>query len=65
MESLTGGPWVISDAYLSVARWRLDFSPKQEKISSIIAWVRFLDLPAPLFDKKFLLNLGNSIGKAI
>ncbi|KAI9082420.1 hypothetical protein K1719_035563 [Acacia pycnantha] len=25
----------------------------------------FPDLPTPLFDKKFLLNLGNSIGKAI
>ncbi|KAI9118907.1 hypothetical protein K1719_009582 [Acacia pycnantha] len=27
--------------------------------------LRFLDLLAPLFDKQFLLNLGNSIGKAI
>ncbi|KAI9085210.1 hypothetical protein K1719_032843 [Acacia pycnantha] len=31
----------------------------------LVAWVRFPDLPAPLFDKKFLLNLGNSIGRAI
>ena len=31
----------------------------------MVAWVRFLDLPTPLFDKKFLLNLGNVIGKAI
>ncbi|KAI9120688.1 hypothetical protein K1719_007721 [Acacia pycnantha] len=65
MEALTGGPWVISDAYLSVARWRPEFSPKNAKIESVIAWVRLPDLPAPLFDKKFLLNLGNSIGKAI
>ncbi|KAI9084381.1 hypothetical protein K1719_033723 [Acacia pycnantha] len=65
MEALTGGPWVISDAYLSVSRWRPEFSPKSEKINSVVAWVRFPDLPAPLFDKKFLLNLGNSIGKAI
>ncbi|KAI9108458.1 hypothetical protein K1719_020649 [Acacia pycnantha] len=65
MEALTGGPWVISDAYLSVARWKPEFSPKQERTASIVAWVRFPDLLAPLFDKKFLLNLGNSIGKAI
>ncbi|KAI9127375.1 hypothetical protein K1719_001934 [Acacia pycnantha] len=65
MEALTGGPWVINDAYLSVARWRPEFSPKNAKIESVIAWVRLPDLPAPLFDKKFLLNLGNSIGKAI
>ncbi|KAI9077106.1 hypothetical protein K1719_040928 [Acacia pycnantha] len=65
MEALVGGPWVIADAHLSVARWRPEFNPKNERIDSVVAWVRLLDLPAPLFDKKFLLNLGNSIGKAI
>ncbi|KAI9084451.1 hypothetical protein K1719_033641 [Acacia pycnantha] len=65
MEALTGGPWVISNAYLSVAWWKPEFSPKNEKIVFVVAWVRFRDLPAPLFDKKFLLNFGNSIGKAI
>ncbi|KAI9080860.1 hypothetical protein K1719_037169 [Acacia pycnantha] len=62
---LLGGPWVIADAYLSVSRWKPDFNPKNEKIESLIAWVRFPELPSPLFDKKFLLNLGNAIGKAI
>ncbi|KAI9108726.1 hypothetical protein K1719_020373 [Acacia pycnantha] len=64
MEALTGGPWVINDAYLNVARWRSDFNPKNAKVDSVIAWVRFPVLPAPLFDKKFLLNLGNVIGRA-
>ncbi|KAI9120350.1 hypothetical protein K1719_007383 [Acacia pycnantha] len=65
IEALIGGPWVIADAYLNVSRWRPDFNPKNEKIDSVVAWVRLPDLPAPLFDKKFLLNLGNSLGKAI
>ncbi|KAI9126914.1 hypothetical protein K1719_002510 [Acacia pycnantha] len=65
MEALTGGPWVINDAYLNVARWRPEFNLKKQGIDSVVAWVRFPDLPAPLFDKKFLLNLGNVIGKAI
>ncbi|KAI9080033.1 hypothetical protein K1719_037966 [Acacia pycnantha] len=65
IEAITGGPWVILDAYLSVARWKPDFNLKQEKVDSVVAWVRFPNLPAPLFDKKFLLNLGNSIRKAI
>ncbi|KAI9100016.1 hypothetical protein K1719_024234 [Acacia pycnantha] len=65
MEALIGGPWVISYSYLSVARWKPEFNPKRERIESVVAWVRFPDLPAPLFDKKFWLNLGNSIGKAI
>ncbi|KAI9128059.1 hypothetical protein K1719_001052 [Acacia pycnantha] len=42
-----------------------EFNPKSAIIESVVAWVRFPDLPAPLFDKKFLLNLGNVIGKAI
>ncbi|KAI9089743.1 hypothetical protein K1719_029036 [Acacia pycnantha] len=53
------------DAYLNVARWRPEFCPKNEKIESVMAWVRLPYLPAPLFDKKFLLNLGNAIGKVI
>ncbi|KAI9126830.1 hypothetical protein K1719_002426 [Acacia pycnantha] len=51
MEALTGGPWVINDAYLNVSRWRLDFNPKNEQITSMVAWVRFPDLLSPLFDK--------------
>ncbi|KAI9087133.1 hypothetical protein K1719_030897 [Acacia pycnantha] len=39
MEALTGGPWVIANAYLSVARWRPDFSPQNAKIDSVIAWL--------------------------
>ncbi|KAI9115914.1 hypothetical protein K1719_012844 [Acacia pycnantha] len=65
MGALIGGPWVIADAYLSVSRWKPEFDPRNAKIESLIAWVRFPELPAPLFDKKFLLNLGNAIGKAI
>ncbi|KAK4284428.1 hypothetical protein QN277_001261 [Acacia crassicarpa] len=65
MEALTSGPWVINDAYLNVARWRLEFNPKNATVDFVVAWVRFPDLPAPLFDKKFLLNLGNVIGRAI
>ncbi|KAI9126966.1 hypothetical protein K1719_001525 [Acacia pycnantha] len=65
MEALVGGPWVIADAYLNIARWKPEFNPKNERIDSVVAWVRIPDLPVPFFDKKFLLNLGNSIGKAI
>ncbi|KAI9105122.1 hypothetical protein K1719_022838 [Acacia pycnantha] len=65
MEALTGGPWVINEAYLNVARWRTYFNHKKVQAESVIAWVRFPDLPAPLVVKKFLLNLGNVIGRAI
>ncbi|KAI9118425.1 hypothetical protein K1719_010757 [Acacia pycnantha] len=57
--------WARKDSYLSVARWKPDFNPKSESIDYVVAWVRLPDLPALLFDKEFLLNLGNSIGRAI
>ncbi|KAI9118873.1 hypothetical protein K1719_010318 [Acacia pycnantha] len=67
-ETTLGGKWEAlgdADAYLNVAYWRPDLNPKKGKIESVVAWVRLPDLPAPLFDKKFLLNLGNSLGRAI
>ncbi|KAI9086946.1 hypothetical protein K1719_031107 [Acacia pycnantha] len=39
MEALTGGPWLIANAYLNVARWRSDFNPKVAKIDYVVAWV--------------------------
>ncbi|KAI9071001.1 hypothetical protein K1719_047033 [Acacia pycnantha] len=44
MEALTGGPWVINDAYLNVSCWRPDFNPKNERIASVVAWAIKLDI---------------------
>ncbi|KAI9085966.1 hypothetical protein K1719_032043 [Acacia pycnantha] len=38
MEALIRGPWVIINAHLSVSRWKPDFSPKIERIESVVAW---------------------------
>ncbi|KAI9071350.1 hypothetical protein K1719_046695 [Acacia pycnantha] len=64
-RALTGGPWVILDKYLSVMRWRPGFNPRKEKIDKIAAWVCFPEIEAELFDKFFLYNLANSIGKVL
>ncbi|KAI9101594.1 hypothetical protein K1719_023838 [Acacia pycnantha] len=32
--------WARKDAYLSVLRWKPEFTPKSEKIDSVVAWVR-------------------------
>ncbi|KAI9081949.1 hypothetical protein K1719_036211 [Acacia pycnantha] len=63
-RALTGGPWVKSDKYLSVMRWRPGFYPRKEKIDKIAAWVHFPEIEAELFDF-FLYNLANSIGKVL
>ncbi|KAI9076108.1 hypothetical protein K1719_041922 [Acacia pycnantha] len=54
MEALTGGPWVVMDAYLNVARWRPEFCPKNEKIESVVAWVRLPDLLRPVRQEIFV-----------
>ncbi|KAI9125997.1 hypothetical protein K1719_003415 [Acacia pycnantha] len=44
MEALMGGPWVILNAYLNVARWRPDFCPKNAKLRNAIGKAIRLDV---------------------
>ncbi|KAI9075769.1 hypothetical protein K1719_042255 [Acacia pycnantha] len=64
-RALTGGPWVISDKYLSIMRWRPGFNLRKEKNDKIVAWVCFPEIEAELFYKKIMYNLANSIGKVL
>ncbi|KAH7867540.1 hypothetical protein Vadar_034652 [Vaccinium darrowii] len=59
------GPWTILGHYLTAQKWKPDFVPSREGISSTMVWVRFPQLPIEYFDKDFLLRLGNCIGKAV
>ncbi|OMP00911.1 reverse transcriptase [Corchorus capsularis] len=63
--ALAEGPWVIFGHYLTVRRWRPDFRPSEAVINSTAAWIRFPELPTEYFDERFLLALGNTIGRAI
>ncbi|KAI9087359.1 hypothetical protein K1719_030679 [Acacia pycnantha] len=40
MKVLTGGPWMIYGAYLTVQPWSLEFDAKTSSISKVVAWER-------------------------
>ncbi|KAI9086701.1 hypothetical protein K1719_031295 [Acacia pycnantha] len=40
VKALTGGPWMIFGAYLTVQPWSLDFDAKSSPISKVVAWER-------------------------
>lgn len=62
---LTKGPWVIVDSYLTIRKWIPNFVPDEEPIKVLTAWVRIPNLSVEYFDTKFLLKIGEKIGKVI
>lgn len=51
--------------YLTVAKWRPNFRPAKETISSIAVWIRLPGLPLELFDEKILLRVAGMVGKPV
>lgn len=51
--------------YLIVAKWRSNFKPSIETISSTLVWVYFPELPIKLFHEEVLSYMGDAIGKTI
>ncbi|KAG8378317.1 hypothetical protein BUALT_Bualt08G0124800 [Buddleja alternifolia] len=62
---LKEGPWMILGHYLTVRKWDPTFEPKNETITSTLAWIHFPDLPIHLFNEKTLTGMGNLIGKVM
>lgn len=65
MHVLENGPWVIMGHYLTVFKWRPNFRPSMEKVTSTLAWVRFPEVPIEFFEKETLMAMGKAIGKAV
>lgn len=59
------GPWIVLGHYLAVMKWRPNFRPSKEHISSTMVWIRFPEIPVEFFHEQTLLRLGNPIGRAI
>lgn len=65
ITALTGGPWMIFGHYLSVQKWRPNFQPSIETISTASVWVRFDELPLEYYDEEVLTDMAKLIGKPI
>ncbi|XP_028756062.1 uncharacterized protein LOC114715391 [Neltuma alba] len=63
--ALLGGFWMISDCYLIVTEWKLNFVPRVDVIEEVLIWVRFPDLPLEYYEKGILETIGNEIGSTV
>ncbi|KAF7815130.1 uncharacterized protein G2W53_029099 [Senna tora] len=66
LVALQGGPWVITDHYLLVQRWRPNFSLlNSEEPTKIAIWIRNTNLPLEFYNGRFLFKIGSLIGKTL
>ena len=52
--TLTGGPWLLFDHYLTVRPWDPGFDPNNTEIEKTTFWVRILGIPMEFLDTKIL-----------
>ncbi|KAI9084414.1 hypothetical protein K1719_033604 [Acacia pycnantha] len=64
-KALTGGPWMIFGAYLTVQPWSLDFGPSSFAISKVVAWVRLPRLSFRYYHKSTLRAIGTLLGGVV
>ena len=56
---------MIFNHYLTIRPWQPNFDPEQDILWNPLVWVRIPCLPIKYYDKRFLMNLGEKIGKPI
>lgn len=62
---LNGGRWMVLGYFLTITKWRPNFSPSQNTITTTMVWLRLPKLPLEMFEEKTLMWMGNSVGKAL
>ncbi|KAK8600618.1 hypothetical protein V6N12_050471 [Hibiscus sabdariffa] len=62
---LADGPWTIFGHYLTVEPWSPEFSPLQPFPHKIVTWIRLPGLPAMLYKRSLIEEIGSCIGSVI
>ncbi|KAI9117005.1 hypothetical protein K1719_012004 [Acacia pycnantha] len=62
---LTGGPWMVYGAYLTIQPWSLEFDSKTAVVSKVVAWVRIPGLSIRYYHKSTLRAIGALIGEVV
>ncbi|KAI9115281.1 hypothetical protein K1719_013600 [Acacia pycnantha] len=65
MKVLTGGPWMVYGAYLTVQPWSLDFDAKTSVVSKMVAWIRIPGLSFRYYHKSTLRAIGTLLGEVV
>ncbi|KAK3211446.1 hypothetical protein Dsin_016152 [Dipteronia sinensis] len=60
---LTSGPWVITNQYLMVQRWKPNFVPGEDTIQSLSVSVRVSKVLMEWMDSDLLWSIGGMLGK--
>ncbi|KAI9086898.1 hypothetical protein K1719_031059 [Acacia pycnantha] len=65
LKALTGGPWMIFGAYLTIQPWSLDFDSSISTISKVVVWVRLPGLSFKYYHKSTLRVIGALLGDVV
>ncbi|CAN1837966.1 hypothetical protein LINPERHAP1_LOCUS35277 [Linum perenne] len=65
LRVISGGPYRIAGCFLALRQWTPDFVPSAERVSSIVAWVRFSELPLEYYSDGGLFSLAACVGKPL
>lgn len=64
-QILYGGPWVIHQHAILVQKWSPTFDPFHNPLGRIATWVRIPNIPIQCYNRTFISQLGNRIGKTM
>lgn len=62
---LRGGPWMVLGHYITITKWRPNFTPSETTAMNTLVWVRFPQLPLEMFLEKTLRGMGDTIGRTV
>ncbi|XP_050259954.1 uncharacterized protein LOC126705034 [Quercus robur] len=62
---LKGGPWFISEHYLTIHAWEPYFKPNVVACSKVAIWVCLPRLPIELYEMEVLKEIGRAIGPVL
>ncbi|KAI9079688.1 hypothetical protein K1719_038309 [Acacia pycnantha] len=65
LKALTGGPWMVYGAYLTIQPWSINFDASVSPISKVVAWVSIPGLSFRYYHKSTLRVIGTLLGEVI
>lgn len=65
LKVLEGGPWMVLGSYLTISKWRSNFTPNDHIGSSTLVWIRIPNIPIEMFKEHILMRMGNKLGRAV
>ena len=58
---LQGGPWFIGEHFLAIKPWKPYFKASEASFSSVVVWIKFLELLIKFYDPLVLREIGSAI----